>query len=86
MNCSLLIDACRNARTTPEIAVIVEDVVTLKNPFDHCGLLRTNRENNAAAHWVAQADVAGKLTVDWCHKFPLDLKGILANDMNGVEG
>ena len=81
-DCSPLIDACRNAWTPPDIAVIAEDVVRLKNLFHHCGLLWTSRETNDAAHWVAQAALSGKLTVDWCHKFPLDLNVILAKDMN----
>ena len=65
--CSLLIDACRSTRKIPDIAVIVGDVVKLKNSFDHChcGLLWTSGETNEAAYWAAQAALSDRLSVEW---------------------
>lgn len=63
--------------TVPDSAVVVEDIVRLRNSFNHCGLLWTNREANGAAHWVAQSALSDRLTFDWCHKFPFDLNVIL---------
>lgn len=80
-DCSLLVDSTRKIL---KIAVIVEDVVRLKNSFDHCGLLWTGRETNEAAYWATQAALSKRLSVDWYHNFPVDLNIILAKDRAGL--
>ena len=57
----------------PEIAMILEDLQSLKNSFNRCGILWTKREANGPAHEVAKPALSGNLTPDWSHRFPPNL-------------
>ena len=64
----------------PEVAVIVQDIVRLKDALNHCGLLWNDRRANQAAHEVASLSLSGNLVADWCVRPPCGLDRILQID------
>ena len=58
----------------------MEDIGNLQGSFRKCEFLWTRRESNKAAHEVATLSLSGTLFRDWCHRLPLSLRAILADD------
>ena len=49
-DCLKIIEACRDRLLMLEVAVVVEDILRLKNSYTSCGLFWTKQEANRATH------------------------------------
>ena len=75
-----MVKACRSGKSKSNYAILVADILRLRDPFDRCGFLWSRREANNAAHEVARLSLAGEISYDWPHRFPLSLQRILEMD------
>ncbi|KAJ1379243.1 Ribonuclease H-like superfamily [Sesbania bispinosa] len=60
-----VISACREEEKVGEIAIIIQDILTMKPSFELCGFTWTPREGNEAANFLARAAIRGSLSADW---------------------
>ena len=78
-----IIEACRSRKVLGEIAIILDDLKTLKDLFSFCALTWTSQERNRVAHHVAQLTLAGTLNENWLISKPQSLVQSLKVDCLG---
>ena len=81
---SQIIEACISGKALGEIAIILDDIKTLKELFSFYALTWTPRQGNQVAHHVAQLALAGTRNEDWLISKPQSLVQMLKADCPGA--
>ena len=75
-----LVEASRSGVLLCDAAMVIDDIIKLKNSFSACALVWAPRESNNIAHYVAKAALVGNLPRDWLVRRPFALEKLLILD------
>ena len=83
-DCLPVVEACRNRTPSHEIAMVVADLIAMKDYFSNCALFWCLREANQLAHQLAHLLLVGNLRLDWVIRVPPNVQAILWKDSHSV--
>ena len=83
-DCLQVVEACWNKTPSHEIAIVVADLIAMKDWFSNCALLWCPREANQLAHQLAHLLLVGNLILDWVTRVPPSVQAILQKHSHSV--